>query len=177
MEKADFAAIVAYLEAAVQKPISPETARVYFDLLGDLPSDALRIAAKRALLESQYPTLPTPGRLRQLALEALDPSIPGIEAWRLVSRAVAAFGHARKREALESLPPVVSRAAESFGWRSLCDSTEPEICRAQFLKAYESYRTEDFTQRLLPDHVRAEITQLANGLALPPASTDGARRG
>jgi hypothetical protein len=136
----DFAAVITYLGEGTGKPLSLPAAEVYWDLLSDLPLAALRVAAKQALLEGQYPVFPPAGVLRRLAVEALmygrgDPAPE--EAWALVRRALSEFGYYREAAGLASLPGLVRRAAELLGWQSMCDSTEPEILRAQFRKVYE----------------------------------------
>jgi hypothetical protein len=52
-----------YLSAGVGKPMPEETARVYWDLLGKFPAEALRWAVKKALLENTYPVIPQVGVL------------------------------------------------------------------------------------------------------------------
>jgi hypothetical protein len=150
----EFGCVMAYVSAAVNKPVAENTARVYFDLLGDLPAPALEAAAKQALLESAYPTLPPVGTLRRLAVEALcaKDALPSPEeAWELTRRALVAYGYCREEQGLASLPDgPVRRAAECLGWQSLCESTEPEIVRAQYRKAYESLAGRAQRQRLLP---------------------------
>jgi hypothetical protein len=150
----EFGCIIAYLAAASGKSPTQEQAEVYFDLLGDLPAEALQFAAKRALLESCYPVLPPVGTLRKLAVDAMngaDREPTPDEAWELVRRAIGRFGYRREQAALDALPEgAVRRAAECLGWQSLCDSTEPEICRAQYRKAYESLQSRRERQRLLP---------------------------
>lgn len=172
MLRSEFVPVMAFISAAVGKPVSEETVRVYFDLLGDLPLLALHLAAKRAVLESQYPTLPPVGTLRRLAVEAMQPSrLPPDEAWELTRKAILRFGYYREEAGLVSLPDEVRRAAECLGWQSLCDSTQPEVCRAQFRKAYESLSERKQRMDLLPQSMRKTIAQLSQGFALP-ALTD-----
>jgi hypothetical protein len=82
----EFAAVMAYLGSAVGKEPTREQAEVYFDLLGDLPTDALQLAAKRAALEHKIATLPPAGLIREhaAALAAKLPR-PVAESWQAVS--------------------------------------------------------------------------------------------
>jgi hypothetical protein len=181
----EFSAVMAYLGEGTGKPLSVPGAEVYFDLLGDLPAAALQVAARRALLEGQFPVFPPPGVLRRLAVEALmagrgDP--PPEEAWDLVRQAISAFGYYRGEAAMGWLPPLVWRAVKSLGWLAMCDSTEPEILRAQFRRAYESLYERAHREALLPAHVRAALAEVAAGRALPglpaphtPEALDGER--
>jgi hypothetical protein len=158
MERVEFGAIIAYLEAAAGKPMAPETARVYFDLLGDLPADVLLVAAKRAILESPYPTIPPVGTLRRLALEVQRPDrLAPMEAWSLCAKAIRRFGYCREAQGLASLPPDVRQAAECLGWQSLCDSTEEGVVRGQFCKAYEQLQKRAESMALLPEKVRHQL--------------------
>lgn len=174
MLREDFACFLAYLGSAVGKSIGGEQAEVYYDLLNDLPLAALQIAAKRALLESRYPTLPPIGTLRALALEAMKPARQSPEeAWETVRKALARYGYCREIEGLDSLPEDARRAAECLGWQTLCDSTEPEVCRAQFRKAYESLAERKQRVELLPTAMRETIAQLSRGFVYPALADVG----
>lgn len=163
IDRVEFAAVMAYLGAACDRQVTREQAEVYFDLLGDLPLPVLQAAARRAVLESQYPTLPPVGVLRRLAVEAADaePVKDAQEAVDLVRRAVSRYGYNRVGEALATLPPVVSKAVEAFGWRRLCYSTDGAIIWAQFRDSYEALAGRERRQRLLPEPLKRQLAALA----------------
>lgn len=168
MNREDFGRVMAVLSAGVGKPAAKETTRVYYELLSDLPLPALQLAAKRALLESEYPVLPPVGTLRKLALEAMQAQRPlPAEAWEMCRRAIARWGYCREQQGLASLPDDVRRAAEVLGWQSLCESTEPEVCRAQFQKAYESLAERRRRTEALPAPMREAIGHLVRQFTLP----------
>src|SRR5579859_1583821 len=155
MTREEFTAIMLFLVASVGKEMTEPTINVYFDLLGDLPYNSLLAAVKLTLLENTYPTIPTVGKLREAAVRVMQGNAPtAIEAWGMAIAAVGRFGLSGKRKALECLPTPVARAVEYFGWRSLCDSTEPEISRAQFVKAYDALATREHRTALMPPAVR-----------------------
>jgi hypothetical protein len=132
-------ATMALLEDGCGKGVTKETAEVYFKVLGDLPAAAFHAAALQVLAESIYPTFPPIGLLRKTALELWSDNVPlAIEAWRQVHMAIRRYGWNGWLRAKDDLHPLAANAAECIGWRSLCDSEEPEISRAQFVKAYES---------------------------------------
>jgi len=171
MNRADFAKVMAYIVAATGKAIATETAEVYFDLLGELPAEALQFAAMRALLEACYPVLPPAGVLRKLALDAMngaDREPTADEAWELVRRAINAFGYMREQQALAALPEgPVRRAAECLGWQSMCESTVEEVTRAQYRKAYETLAHRRQRQRLLPAPMIAMLERIGEMPRLP----------
>jgi hypothetical protein len=78
---------MAYLVAGSGKPISEEGAEVYFDALKLLPVAAIKVAARRALLESTYPVFPPLGVLWKLACAAYQRAkIAEENAWIEVHR-------------------------------------------------------------------------------------------
>lgn len=171
MTHTEFSAIMAYLAAGIGKPIPQATQAVYWDLLGDLSAEALQAAAKQALLDSAYPTLPQVSVLRQLALAVQQPtadSLSPIEAWELVRKAMIRWGYFRPKQGLESLPPLVRRAVEAFGWQELCDAENADVIRAQFCRAYEAMRDRQQREALMPPSLRGLIDKLANRFTLPP---------
>lgn len=182
MTRTEFGPILAYLGAACGKSVSVEQAEVYFDLLGDLPVAALRAAARLAVLESQYPTLPPPGTLRQLALEALAvETVPApAEALVLVTRVLRAPGY-QLTAALKALPEPVRHAAEAFGWSRLRESTNWTATAAQFRDFYAALAGRARRERLLPAPLRQQLADLAGAgpgprlLGGPGANDEGDR--
>lgn len=170
MTKAEFVSIMAVLEAGVGKKIPALQAAVYFDLLGDLPVGALQVAAKRALVEAQYPGLPPIGVLRRLAVEATrPPSLTWGEAWELSSRAIQKYGYTKEAEGLATLPLTVRRAVECLGWQAVCDCDKDrtETLRAQFRGIYESLDGRKQRAALLPPS-SGLLPRLANQIGVMP---------
>jgi hypothetical protein len=176
MTKAEFLVIMAFLEAGCGKGIGEAAVEVYYQLLQDLPAAAFKAAAIQALAESQYPTFPPVGVLRRIAVELCSDNVPlPVEAWGQVRSAIVRYGYNGWLRAKKELHPLAATAAECIGWRSLCDSTEPEISRAQFVKAYESLAARDRRLVLMPPAVKRISEGLAASMALPDFS-DGGRR-
>jgi len=69
MSRDEFAEIFAFLCAAVDKAPNEAQMDVWFDLLGHLPVDALKAGVKQALLDSDYPGMPSVGKIYGLACE------------------------------------------------------------------------------------------------------------
>lgn len=176
MTRQELAGVLAYLSSAVGKPVPNDQAAVYYDLLGDLPAEAVKLAAQRALLESRYPVIPPVGTLRALATEILRDSqgeqeLPWPDAWRRALAAVATYGLARPRDALASLPDAVRDAVEAIGWQSLCDADPADLgtLRAQFRDAYGVLREREERARLLPPRLRDEAARLLGQIRALPA--------
>jgi hypothetical protein len=156
----EFVVVAAYLASAADKPMPRDQAEVYFDLLRDLPVVAVQEAARRAVAENQYPTIPPVGVLRALALRLARPEALGWgEAWGAVMKAVRRYGSGRERDALASLPAAAARAAHCLGWEALC-AANPQDCntlRAQFRDVYADVaEKEEFAARApLPAPARA----------------------
>ena len=179
MTRPEFARVMAYLGAAVGKPVSAETAEVYFSLLGDLPAPALEAAAQLALLEHRFPTLPTVAQLRELATEALagEPLPDPPEAVALVWKVLGGLSCDRE-ERKAALPAAVRDAAAAFGWHRLANTTDPGTTGAQFREFYAAVARRARRERLLPDAVRRQLKALAGpekpGLRLLGGGDDAA---
>lgn len=178
MTSNEFSEVLAYLVAALQKPISRETAEVYFDLLGDLPIEALRIAAKRVALEHPWATFPSVAELRQAASETMRGRVCEVspaEAWDLASRVARQhdpeqsgpyWSRGRIWESqwaaiTEGVSPLVLRALRTFGVRAICYGTEPTgVIRGQFMKLFEQLAARDRREALLPGSVKSAIASV-----------------
>lgn len=174
----EFKPILAYAATACSAP-SPtqEQTKIYFDLLKDLRADIVQAAVKQAVIDHVYPNLPPVGVIRKAAMGLMHPTIPAAKAWELFREAVAKHGSGRTtlwangqripvdrmQNGLDSLPPIVARAARAFGWQTLCD-TPPDkmgVAQNQFIKNYEAMTDHDQSSAIAPPEVQALIAQLA----------------
>lgn len=167
MTKTDFAACMAVIAAGCGKNLTEEAMTVYYDLLKDLPLEALQVAAKQALLESLYPVFPTVGLLRKFATAAItkiDRQPLSIEAWEISQKAVRRWGLNRQREALAGMPLLVAKTVSAIGWQALCDATlsDMDTIRAQFVRAYETIVGREQRTALLPQ----EVQEIINGIGI-----------
>lgn len=179
----DFAKVMAFISAATQKPASPETVEVYYDLLGDLDLEVLKSAAKRVVLEHPWATLPSVAELRQAAVQTtLDKTqtISAQEAWSIAWRAAGQIdpdikgefvtfdGHGNKivhrsmtDYALQDVPPHVRRTMQLFGMGRLIAGNEPlGVMQAQFCQTYSALQLEARREALLPLSLRNEMDRL-----------------
>lgn len=165
-----FAGAMALVSAGVGIEFTKLQAEVYYELLGDIPADVMRLAAKRAVLEHRYHTLPSVGLLRELAVEIMAPrELTADEAWQRVRGALSRICYTMSaeqiREIKETVPLVAREVAERMGWANL-GSGKPEVVRGQFLKLYDKRSAERKRVDLLPPKLGAEIEQVAHNLAL-----------
>lgn len=128
MNHREFLEIMAVLEAGsgTSRPISEIQAEVYFDLLKDLPADAVRRAARQALAESQYPTIPPVGVLRRLAgAGKVDSESRSLVAYQAAAKAVRTAGAFRS---IEFDDPLIHATIMAMGgWERFCDWSPSEL--------------------------------------------------
>lgn len=173
ISRVEFAAIMAYMGAAVGKEPTEEQAEVYFDLLGDLPKQVLEAAAKRSICEHTFPTMPPIGLIRKHA-DALRTGqrMSYGEAWELSCRAARDFGYRNPRDGLASLPPVVAHAVKAFGWSRLCDCPTSgdglNAAVAQFRDIFNGLNQREDFERMLPASTQAPaVAAIADRFAMP----------
>ncbi len=167
MTRPDFANVMAYIAAALQKPVSAESVEVYFDLLHDLPLHVLQLAAKRVVLQHKWATFPSVAELREAAAETQAGVVKDLspaEAWALAWRAAGRMDpevNGSVERALADLNPLVCEAIRTFGIYSLCYSVEPVgIMRSQFMKTYEQLNARQQRQRLLPPALKEQVAAI-----------------
>lgn len=144
-----------------------ETIAVYAELLADLDTDTLAVAAKQAVAESKF--FPTVAELRERVI-AMNKRAGGAptaeEAWREV---LNAFG----RTACTDPQPKFSHAAidetvRRIGWRDIgmCQEDDVRILFAQFRTTYDRLieRAVD-DMRMLPQ-TREIVSKLAEALSI-----------
>lgn len=162
MDRLDFVEVMAMLSAGIGKPMADDQLEVYFDLLGDLPVEVLRMAAKTVLLEHRYSTIPTIAELRQLATEIMHPELKmdAGEAIRIARLAIREYGYMRPIEGLASLPPMIAEAVSRIGWVAFCDSENQEALRAHFTRIYDGLKTSTTRTKNTPAAITAESERL-----------------
>lgn len=174
---ADFAKVMAVIGAGCQVHLSDEALEVYYAMLGDLPPKVLMIAGQKALLQPLYGKFPSIELLRRMAVEATAGEEVGVspgEAWQMATRAcwgcdIEVEGSVDR--AFAKVPPLVRRAVEQFGFRSLYDlpGNSIETARAQFTRIYERIVAQEREQLLLPPAVRRQLAEVEKLKELKPA--------
>ena len=185
MTRAEFREVMAYIEAGVRDGLKRESAEVYYGLLKDLPVEALRLAAKRALLEHRYPTFPTIAMLRDFATLAIRGEVqdlPWGQAWKVATRAIARCDvdvDGSVERAFRDVPPIVRAAVEAFGFMALYNlpPAQMETARAHFRDIYDQLADRQRRTGLLPSVTRDELRSIADRQAtkrLPSSKTTAA---
>lgn len=167
MTRAEFSKLMAFITAAVDKPVARPTVDAYYEMLGDLPYDLAAVAVKKIIATDEYPTLPTIGKIRQAAAEISRGHILSApEAWGMVLKAVHEYGYYREGEALAALPEQVAEVVRWMGFQTICMSEKISVDRGQFLRMYEIHQKREQEQALLPPAVRDMMKQLAGGMKM-----------
>lgn len=139
------------------------TAKVWQNLLSDLPVQAVLMAVEKHCICSVYP--PTVAEIRTVISEAVHPDLQlaASDAWGEVTRAVRMYGMYQEERALQSLSERTRRVVKSMGWRELCSSEEVDVIRGQFRKAYEGISVREKQDALLPDRLKRQIALVGQG--------------
>lgn len=148
-------------------------AKVWYDLLADLPAEA----AQATLLDlSGERFAPPPGALRTAVLERIDPdTTPDLdEAWLEVRQGIRSWGWCSKEYQRKWSHAAVADAVKAFGWMELCESENPDAARAHFARYFGSAQSRHKASRSTRavadalERARAEhLSQHAEPLALP----------
>jgi hypothetical protein len=183
MTRLEFAGSMALLEAAT-RPMSEAQAVAYFELLGDLPADFLMVACKRALLESQYPTIPPVGTLRRIAVSVMQGHVAEVTAdqvWQVVMKSIAKCDvdvEGSVQREFRGCPPIVWKAVETFGFMALYNLPDSaiETARAQFRKIYEGLAANEQALKLLPSSVKESIAAIGQQRARELPAPENVKR-
>ena len=173
MTKAEVAKILTVLAAAYPKfEVDDLKVRVWHEMLGDLDYATANMAAKKLILENNFP--PSIAEVRKAAMEILNPEVmTAAEAWGEVERAVRVYGCYQEIEALASLSPRTAKVVRQIGWREICLNEEPGVIRGQFLKMYQQVQERDHREMLLPADLRQGIQRLAGMMEMKAIAGGG----
>lgn len=139
MNAREVASVVAVIAAAYpQWNASAETVSVYADALADLDVDDVTAAVRELLLvDERWPTIATIRRTVARRSSLLAPA--PIDAWTEVAQTAGAAGRFDRPEWSHQ---AIETTVRAIGWWALCQSTNPDTLRAQFLRLYDDARTE-----------------------------------
>ncbi|NNJ24637.1 hypothetical protein LzC2_06960 [Planctomycetes bacterium LzC2] len=126
----------------------------WWTALHDLPADALRAAVKRFIMTADGNDWPTPGTIRQMAVEFRDGRPESSqETVGRIFEAVRRFGIYEPESAKKFIGPLGWAAVKNCnGWAWCCElkSENRGIYAAQLRKAVEALRERELEASLLP---------------------------
>lgn len=159
--------------------LSQSTPDIWHEMLRDLDVQPVLKALKKHIAISVF--APTVADIRRIVTEFEHPEIVQIsadEAWAMIQPGFCAFN---KRAFVASLPELVRDTVQAIGFQEIGQSTDPDIARAHFCKAYKERQERAFQRAQLPESLRLELQQadthhaLTSGqpaLSVPPASPE-----
>lgn len=170
-----FTACLGPLIDICKPPLTARQIEVYFGLMSDLPAAAVGAAAIAIASDRVYPSWPTPGEIRAKAIEltaAKESRLQWGEAWTVCLQAARRWGINREQEAMASLPPVVAKAMQAFGWRRFCnvDERDRDTATAQFRDIYSQIAQRELREESMPVPVKGFLADVREKLA---AKLDG----
>lgn len=128
--------------------ITDATREAYVTMLRDVPLEILEAAVQQSMAESEF--LPTIARVREKAIAISRPHhVSSLEAWGIVKKALLEVGFYHSPNFDD---PLIAKAVDCIGWRTLCSSENEPADRAHFSKLFESLiRREEEDARTLPE--------------------------
>lgn len=135
MTDREFMQVMAVLTGAYPAvTVSQQTERVYREMLRDLPYAAVMAAVRQHIATVKY--FPAVAELRRLVAEAAAALPDPEQAWaEVVERVRQGFDGPRRWSC-----PAIGQVVEEIGWWALCQGTDPEAQRRQFLRRYGELR-------------------------------------
>ncbi len=120
---------------------SKESVTLWYTMLKDLPTEQVREAVMRYIMEEHFP--PTIADIRKRCVERQAAALPEWEqGWGEVMNAIHRWGYMRESEALATLNPLTAEVVKNLGWQALCASENPEGDRIAFREIHNRYTTQ-----------------------------------
>ncbi len=146
------------MNSVYQRPMPADQINAYYEVLSDIPKDALHAAVLRAIQESEQNFIPPPGLIRRLATEAQYGVIPPWgQEWERVLIYVRRFGRARASDAEAKLGPFTWRIVRQVGWQELCNTEAIGVQLSQFRDLYNSAAQAETTNRRISEELRPVV--------------------
>jgi hypothetical protein len=158
------------LEMICRPALDSKQVLVYFQLLEDLPAEAVYAAALEIAGSRLYPTWPTPGEIRSVAVRLLAPQLTAAEAWRTAQVAARSLGEDNasfingipakewNQKVWDDLPPAVASTLRLLGGKRLAETQQ---LYANFRDEYERQIVAIRRPLMLPGPAKELIAKLA----------------
>lgn len=146
LTKDEFKVLIKAMKAVYAQPTfipDDDAAKVWYNLLMDLPYNILQNAVQKHMMSSPYP--PTIADIRTAAAEfrvkEYDEQRTEMEAWSMVSRAIGRSGYYSEEE-FAKLPHLVQKAVGNAGnlkeWALTPTDTVNSVIQSHFVRNYRS---------------------------------------
>lgn len=167
--KLDIAQIVSIISVAFPNwAVTEQTNEVYWQILGDIPTDELKAATLHCISESGRKFAPSVGELRGAVAElrGISRNVPSsFEAWQEVGRQISINGGDFGKPVWSH--PLVQKTVEAIGWRNLRMSEDQTADRARFIQCYEQFQERAGKEDILLPEVRGFIEAKGGRLEAP----------
>ena len=145
---------------ASKQQLSKTLIDLWVAILGQHEFGVLKAACIKLISENKF--APTIADISEQVKRLATLSQPtAAEAWGLVRESVKQYGYYEQQKGRECLPAIVRHVVDLIGYREICQSDEPQIVRAQFMRMYDSTLGREVEQRFLP----AGVSEVAKRLA------------
>ncbi|MGC9100875.1 MAG: replicative helicase loader/inhibitor [Caldisericum sp.] len=162
MTQKEMTLILKMLSEAYQNfELSEAKFQVWYELLGDLDFEVVKIAVETLVLQSSF--VPTIADIRKKVLEITNPIPDASEAFLEVREAIKKYGHEGGSLALKHMSPLTAEVCKRIGWRNICLSENPEAIREQFFSLYSELRDKAEKDLLVPKHIKQKTLALKEG--------------
>lgn len=170
MTKADAARLVAIIVLAYpnydkfkDEQAVAATVNLWATMFERDDSESVSLAINKHIATSKWP--PSVAEIRELMLGIHHPDlIPPDEAWLAVSDLLYSAGEYNHGNIYNQLPPLIARAVESIGWRTLYEmhrgysgGSKPGMDRVAFIQQYGPMYEREKQQAMTPEWITAAI--------------------
>lgn len=156
MTKQEALMIISMLKAAFPHQEFPkESVRLYITCLLDLPFGPAKAGALNLITQPNRRFMPAIGEIRAAILNTMHPIPSAEEAWAEVIQQIHEVGSYGRPSFSH---PLIEKAVRAADWATLCQSDQPAIERAHFLRIYKAFQERHATQiTMLP---QAKLIQI-----------------
>jgi len=164
MLKEEFTKGIFFLTTAYNKDFSQDQVSVWYEFFKDEDYDVFRNAVKRIIPKKQF--MPSIAELKQEMALISNPQLQlkPDEEWENVRKAIRKYGFYRGDEAMKSLNPATASVVRMLGgWESICQSTDGDWLRKNFMDLFTT-KTENYEEIALlgePQLTLSELTRMA----------------
>lgn len=166
MTRDEFAKFISGIKAYYQSETlfkTAESMELWYAELKDLDYQIAVGALRRHVQSSPY--IPKISDIRQNVADIVTNDEGWSKGYADMMMAVRRFGYMQERLALDSMDPLTREATRRIGWRTICESDNPEVIRGQFRMVYEQVASRNREKIMLTDDVQQIDREMQKQLA------------